>query len=362
MRPTQVLCVLASLGMSTLVRSESRVLLPDATYGDGVLYQPEAVVETNGHELFVLDSGNHRIVVFDEEGEVDRFIGSIGSSPGRFLSPTGMDVDEDGTVIVADFGNQRVQFLDPHGEVLGIFDADGGLSDVLALGAQEYLMSRSFQRGRALFYRLRFDGTFVEFVGDRVGPADHVGLEVSLNTYRGTLVDGQLLVAFTNLSRVLRLRDDGSASWFDVSTPETDIVHASFHRKLLSGTEREEPCAEVTVESLRRDLELACSDGSRRFETYIAGIDGFAGRTFALTKGVIHEVDPQGDVLRRFELRTISGDVAFSHRFWIDDSGRCYTVDSFHDHIVRRYDLDRTDEAGAGELAPVPVRNHDTGD
>ena len=35
--------------------------------GEGLLYQPEVVVEAPGGEVYVLDAGNHRICVFDRE-------------------------------------------------------------------------------------------------------------------------------------------------------------------------------------------------------------------------------------------------------------------------------------------------------
>jgi hypothetical protein len=59
--------------------------------------------------LFVLDSGNHRIQVFDSQGEFEKSLGSYGRAPGELTSPMGMWVYPDGSLIVADARNQRLQ-------------------------------------------------------------------------------------------------------------------------------------------------------------------------------------------------------------------------------------------------------------
>ena len=60
---------------------------------------------------------------------------------------------------------------------------------------------------------------------------------------------------------------------------------------------------------------------------------------FVMTFGVVHELDPSGRVVRTYRLTSGDGSEAFAHRMWISPSGACYTVDSFHHHIVRRYNL-----------------------
>jgi tripartite motif-containing protein 71 len=48
-----------------------------------------------------------------------RSFGSTGSKPGQFLRPQGISVDPSGNVYVADTGNHRVQKFDPQGRFIG---------------------------------------------------------------------------------------------------------------------------------------------------------------------------------------------------------------------------------------------------
>ena len=364
MRTASVLtALLLLLGVVEASLAETSTLLPDFEIGgDGSLFRPEVVVEGPGDQVYILDSGNHRVVVADNEGRVVREFGGIGSQRGRLLGPSGMDVDEDGNVIVADLGNKRVQVFGPDGVVVSVFQADEGISDVVAVGNGEYLMSRSFNRGRALFYRLRYDGSLVEFVGERIGTQEVIGFQVSLNTYRGSLVGQDLMVAFSNLSRVMVIRESGEQEWIDVSTPQTRKVHQDFHRNALGTTERAEVCERIDATTLFEDLRAACGDSIRLYTTYLAGVGGFDGRLFALTNGVLHEIDASGVPSASFELRGRDGSEAYSHRMSISEGGNCYTVDSFHHHIVRRYSLAESNEFGAGTRPSAGSHESSTGE
>ena len=48
----------------------------------------------------------------------EAFLGGAGETPGRFRRPTGLAIAPDGTLYVADSGNQRVQLLSPRGEYI----------------------------------------------------------------------------------------------------------------------------------------------------------------------------------------------------------------------------------------------------
>jgi sugar lactone lactonase YvrE len=63
--------------------------------------------------VFVADTGNKRIVVFDENGQGLSNIGGSGFEPGLLDEPVGLALGPDGTVYVADTWNQRVQAFKP---------------------------------------------------------------------------------------------------------------------------------------------------------------------------------------------------------------------------------------------------------
>lgn len=92
-------------------------LLSFGSFGRGLgdLASPAglAVTET---EVFVADSLNNRIAVFDLDGHATRTFGTRGSGPGEFSRPTDVAVDDEGNAYVTDGWNHRVQKFDAAGE------------------------------------------------------------------------------------------------------------------------------------------------------------------------------------------------------------------------------------------------------
>ena len=81
--------------------------------GNGQFNSPRGVAVAPDGTVWVADAGNDRIQQFTAEGEFIRVIGRSGSAPGQFDSPEGISVDADGTIHVADSGNDRIQRLKP---------------------------------------------------------------------------------------------------------------------------------------------------------------------------------------------------------------------------------------------------------
>lgn len=80
--------------------------------GPGEFSRPQSIVIV-GWDLYVADSCNHRIQLLDLDGTHRRTIGSVGSELGQFRFPYGLDMDGRGRLVVCEFGNNRVQLIDP---------------------------------------------------------------------------------------------------------------------------------------------------------------------------------------------------------------------------------------------------------
>jgi len=88
-------------------------------FGEGVLHDPAGMAEQRAKGggqrasdfLFVADQGNHRIVCFSAEGEKIFAFGMRGRAPEQFLSPTDVAVSGN-RVFVLDTGNNRVQIFE----------------------------------------------------------------------------------------------------------------------------------------------------------------------------------------------------------------------------------------------------------
>jgi DNA-binding beta-propeller fold protein YncE len=93
--------------------------------GDGEFSRPQSIL-IEGDFVYVTDASNHRICVFKTDGTFVRNIGHCGSGPGEFRFPYGLDMDNDGNLIVCEFGNNRVQKIDKQtGKGLAIWGQAG---------------------------------------------------------------------------------------------------------------------------------------------------------------------------------------------------------------------------------------------
>jgi DNA-binding beta-propeller fold protein YncE len=75
--------------------------------------------------VYILDSGDDRIKVFDRSGKYVRTIGRRGQGPSDLLSPRVLAFDSDNNIIVADNYNRRIQTFDPGGNYLYSFRLKG---------------------------------------------------------------------------------------------------------------------------------------------------------------------------------------------------------------------------------------------
>ena len=100
--------------------------------GPGQLNEPCDVITAPNGDIFVSDghSGQQpdptegrtgRILKFDSEGNFIKEWGEIGFRPGQFRTPHGLEFDSQGRLYVADRGNHRIQVFDQEGELLEIY-------------------------------------------------------------------------------------------------------------------------------------------------------------------------------------------------------------------------------------------------
>ena len=81
-----------------------------ASYGAGQLSQPMDVAFYNGL-VYVVDQTRNRVAVFNTSGVFQGSFGSQGSGNLQFSKPTGLAIDSQGRIYIADSLNERIQVL-----------------------------------------------------------------------------------------------------------------------------------------------------------------------------------------------------------------------------------------------------------
>ena len=90
--------------------------------------RPNNLAIDDQDRLWVVDSCNHRIKVFDANGSKPVLVkmwGEKGTEPGQLRYPYDLVLDGQGHVYVTEFGNHRVQKFTLDGESLGCFGGPG---------------------------------------------------------------------------------------------------------------------------------------------------------------------------------------------------------------------------------------------
>lgn len=102
---------------------------PDGTgplqVGDGQFNEPTAIAVDGAGNVYVADSGNHRVQKFDPNGRFLAKWGRRGSGPAQFETPRGLTVDSKGDILVVDQGNDRVQKFTNDGRFIELWGGSG---------------------------------------------------------------------------------------------------------------------------------------------------------------------------------------------------------------------------------------------
>lgn len=170
-------------------------------------------VASTGEIIYVADTGNDRIQVFDRDGTHLRGFGSTGDAPGQFRRPMDLDIDAEGRVYVAELGGDRVQVFTAQGEWIRELRGEG-------------TRAGSFDGAAGVWVAPDGDVFVADFYGDRVV---HFGPDGSL---RGTVgrsgrvlpgrlhyptdvdgLSGLLVVGDAYNHRVQSFAPDGAPAW-----------------------------------------------------------------------------------------------------------------------------------------------------
>jgi len=103
----------------------------EATISEGMVDPGGMAIDTENRFLYVADTGLDQVLVFDADNyKLLRKIGTAGkdhtlTAPGEFSKPTNCAVDKDGNLYVADTFNNRIEIFDADGNFISAFGKSG---------------------------------------------------------------------------------------------------------------------------------------------------------------------------------------------------------------------------------------------
>jgi DNA-binding beta-propeller fold protein YncE len=110
-----------------LLRTVGQATGKDNDMSAGHLARPTNVAVDKDGNLYVADTLNNRIQIFDADGNYISMFGKAGDGPGYFARPKGVAIDADGHVWVADAIQDRVQVFTSEGQLLVYVGGHGEL-------------------------------------------------------------------------------------------------------------------------------------------------------------------------------------------------------------------------------------------
>lgn len=93
--------------------------------GEGQFNHPSYLALDEEGNIYITDTANNRVEVFDSSGNFLKAFGKKGSKESEFKEPAGIIVTKEGKILVADRGNNRIQVFNQEGEFLAKFGEKG---------------------------------------------------------------------------------------------------------------------------------------------------------------------------------------------------------------------------------------------
>ena len=170
--------------------------------------KPEGVCALKDGRIAVCDTHYHRVVLFDDQGNVTGQFGRAGNGPGEFVYPAGITEDDDGDLYVCEYGaNDRIQKFTRDGVFIRSFGSFGsGPADLQRPSGLTWRNGKLYVAD-AINNRIQVFSEDGDFVGTLQPPNGSLSLHFPYDIAAGP--DGALYVAEYGAGRLSKVGLDG---------------------------------------------------------------------------------------------------------------------------------------------------------
>lgn len=225
----------------------------EAVPGDAFWGPRDVALDADGN-VYISDTGNKRVRVYNAAGEYLRDIGSAGSELGQLDEPGGLAISPDGRLFVADTWNRRVSVFTLDGiplytfEVRGWYEDQGNRPYLAVDGERNLLYVGDPQAGRVLVY-----DTQGNCVGSFGQPSTTATDNSMFQVVAGIALDdaGNVYVVDSGAGRVLRFTPfiEGVAGEVIEPLPPVEVIIEVTDEASGDLSQPDVPSAEVTDEA-----------------------------------------------------------------------------------------------------------------
>ncbi|MEE8378223.1 MAG: NHL repeat-containing protein [Candidatus Aminicenantaceae bacterium] len=206
-----------------------------------IFFMPTDIAFDSQGNIYILDSGNHRIQKFSPEGKYIATIGRQGQGPGEFQYPQSLSIDSEGYLYISDMGNRKIHVLKPGGGEYNTIQMNeqgvgnirwrsdgqivmGGGGGLMMIGAGGMMEDQDLGK---LLTVLDSEGNIVQEFGEKLDYKDFL-MNGSGNKYHFAVDKiGNVYVAFDVQNRIDKYSPEGELLWksdrklnFEVTSPK----------------------------------------------------------------------------------------------------------------------------------------------
>ncbi|MBG6128787.1 sugar lactone lactonase YvrE [Aquimarina sp. EL_43] len=226
--------IITEVNVSTLAGSTSG--FADGQGSVAQFNRPYGIAIDTDNNLYIADSYNHKIRKITSEGVVSTLAGSTSGfadgqgSAAQFLAPKGITIDIDNNLYVTDTGNHKIRKITPEGVVSTLAGSTSGFADGQGSAVQFNAPSGiTMDTDNNLYVadirnhkirKITPEGVVSTLAGSNRGFADGQGSAVQFNFPHGITIDTDtnLYVADTENHKIRKITPEGVVSTLAGST------------------------------------------------------------------------------------------------------------------------------------------------
>jgi hypothetical protein len=338
-----LLLVLASFHLANPTLSKDQSVATDTLYADAVfggpplLERPVSLRMNQNNQLLILDQWRGCVYLMDLDGQYQRQIGAEGQGPGQLHGPRDMAVDSTDRVFVADTGNDRLVVFDKDGALVRMIDVGYDVMTIDIMWDEKIYVQSNPNEGRHIIDIYTPEGERVGGIGElKTDSMKRDGVNRAFNRYYAAHnpFGSELIVARQAFPLVeIYDRNTGHMHSFGIRSSEMDTTRARYFYSLSEpfAKNAHAPQPNPSLQDYMADIENTIVDGGRpTIVQYIAGAELYGNQLYLLAGGNILALSLDGQMRRRYRLLGPSGETIYSHRLWISANGDVYTLDKAH--------------------------------